>query len=103
MSDIAIHTYAIDLSNKLRAKSLNFGVVNCDGTTTHGQNYDASLGMLEGANFTYQKLKGHPDMFLLRYGAGLGMATAKNEYGVCMTVSIVHTNQEAEVMVPREV
>ena len=107
VSDMAIHTYAIDLSNKMRVKSLNgctnFGVVNCDGSVTHGQNYDASLGMLEGANFTYHKLKGHPDMFVLRYGGGLGMATGKNEYGVCMTVSIVHTNQEAEVMTPRAV
>ncbi|QOR35171.1 hypothetical protein IMX26_17200 [Clostridium sp. 'deep sea'] len=81
----------------------NFGVVNPDGTIVHGQNYDADGRMKAGNAFVHHKLKGEPEAFLYRTGADLGTATGKNEAGVCMTVSVLQSNQVAPIMKPRGV
>lgn len=81
----------------------NFGVVNPDGTTTHGQNYDADGRMTVGNAFVHHKLKGEPEVFLYRTGADLGTATGKNEAGVCMTVSVLQSKLVAPIMTPRGV
>ncbi|MBI9012850.1 MAG: hypothetical protein JEZ08_11515 [Clostridiales bacterium] len=81
----------------------NFGIVNPDGTTTHGQNYDADGRMTAGNAFVHHKLKGEPEVFLYRTGADLGTATGKNETGVCMTVSVLQSELTAPIMTPRGV
>lgn len=81
----------------------NFGVVNPDGTIVHGQNYDADGRMMAGNAFVHHKLKNEPEAFLYRTGADLATATGKNEAGVCMTVSVLQSNQVAPIMKPRGV
>lgn len=81
----------------------NFGVVNPNGTVTHGQNYDADGRMTDGNAFVHHKLKGEPDMFSYRTGADLGTATGKNEQGVCMTVSVILSKLGPDIMTPRSI
>lgn len=81
----------------------NFGVVNPDGSTTHGQNYDADGRMTAGNAFVHHKVKGEPEAFLYRTGADLGTATGKNEAGVCLTVSVVQSTLTSPIMTPRGV
>lgn len=112
LEELAFQTFGIDLTNRLEAMvpqnvslegCTNFGAVNSDGTTVHGQNYDSSPAMAIGDAFVHQHVKGTPDVFLYRPGASLGMAVGKNETGLLMTVSVVKTNCPGEVMTPRSV
>jgi len=81
----------------------DFGVVNPDGSVTHGQNYDSDANTAKANAFVHHKLKGAPEAFIYRTGADLGTACGINENGVCLTVSVVNSNFPAPIMIPRGV
>ena len=110
VSDIMLHSYAIDLLNQAEVLSqgdmsgcTNFGVINADGSVVHGQNYDSDPKLSVCDSFVHHKIKGEPEMFLYRFGGGLGMAAGKNETGTAMTVSVIKSNLKADIMTPRAV
>lgn len=110
--DILMNTLMINIIYQLLSRMTtsitfegctNFGIVNPNGTTTHGQNYDADGRMINGNAFVHHKLPNEPEVFLFRSGADLGTACGKNSAGVCMTVSVIDSNETAPIMTPRGV
>ena len=108
--DILLQTLIINIIYQLMSRMTtsitfegctNFGIVNPNGTTTHGQNYDADGRMTSCNAFVRHKLPNEPEVFLFRSGADLGTACGKNSAGVCMTVSVIDSNQTAPIMIPR--
>ena len=112
LAELALQSFGIDLRHQVDSRApvasslegcTNFGCVNPDGSTVHGQNYDSDPRLTAADAFVHHRTAGEPEAFLYRPGACLGMALGKNEAGICMTVSVIHSSFPAPIMTPRSV
>lgn len=79
----------------------DFGVINTDGSVIMGQNYDSPKIMAPALAWVLHKVGDEPWVFTHRIGATPAVPMDKNEYGVCITVSVVLTKTKAPIMTPR--
>jgi len=77
------------------------GVVNQDGATVMGQNYDAPGTSVAAMAWVLHRVGDEPGVFTARLGGVPGMPVGKNEHGLAMIVNVIISNATAPVMKPR--